>query len=202
MVNQHKVGILGGTFDPIHIAHLIIAEECRFQLDLAQVFFIPAGMPPHKQVKPLTNAEARIAMVQLAIATNPYFAVSRLDIDRPGPCYSADTVELLQQQLAPETDIYFIVGLDSLIDMPTWHEPLRLIRQCQLAVVGRPNYHADLDALEKQLPGISSRTRFVDAPQMEISSSMIQQRVRTGMPITYQVLEVVERYIQTHRLYH
>ena len=202
MVEQQKVGILGGTFDPIHIAHLIIAEECRCQLGLSRVFFIPAGAPPHKRAKPLTEAEARVAMVRLAVATNPNFVVSRMDIDRPGPCYSSDTVELLRRQLGPETDIHFIIGLDSLIDMPTWHEPSRLIQQCTLAVVGRPNYHADLDALEEQLPGIRSRTEFVPVPQMEISSTMIQQRVRSGMPIRYQVLEVVESYIRTHRLYH
>ena len=202
MVEQPRVGVLGGTFDPIHIAHLIIAEECRSQLDLAQVFFLPAGAPPHKLDKPLTDAESRVAMVRLAIANNPCFVVSRLDIDRPGPCYSADTIELLRRQLVPDTAIFFIVGLDSLIDMPLWHDPLRLIQQCVLAVVGRPNYHADMDSLERQLPGLHSHIRFVEVPQMEISSSMIQQRVRNGLPVKYQVLEVVERYIRTHRLYH
>ena len=191
-----------GRSTPSISPHLIIAEECRCHLGLARVFFIPAGTPPHKQAKPLTEAEARVTMVRLAIATNPNFVVSRMDIDRPGPCYSSDTVELLRRQLGPGTDIYFIIGLDSLIDMPTWHEPSRLIQQCTLAVVGRPNYHADLDALEEQLPGIGPRTQFVPVPQMEISSTMIQHRVRSGMPIRYQVLEVVESYIRTHRLYH
>ncbi len=136
MVNRRKVGLLGGTFDPIHIAHLIVAEACRSQLGLERVFFIPAGAPPHKLNKPVSLAQHRFAMTELAIASNPYFTVSRLDIDRPGPCYSTDTVRLLSEQLNNEVDLYFIIGTDSLMDMPTWHEPLQLIGLCRFAVVG------------------------------------------------------------------
>ena len=201
MVTSNKVGILGGTFDPIHIAHLIIAEECRFCLDLDRVFFVPAGIPPHKLSRPITDVEDRVKMIQLATASNPCFVLSRIDVDRPGPGYSVDTVELLRQQLGPEVEVYFIIGTDSLIDMPNWYAPRRLIQLCQFAVVGRPHYEVDMESLEAYLPGIGSRVHFVNAPEMPFSSSDIQRRVRSGLPIKYQVLDSVEEYIYTHKLY-
>jgi len=201
MVGERKVGLLGGTFDPIHIAHLIMAEECRSHLSLEQVFFVPAGIPPHKLNKPITSAEHRVDMVELAIASNPYFAVSRLDIDRPGPCYSIDTINLLSRQLADSVEIYFIIGTDSLIDMPTWHEPARLIELCRFAVVGRPSYQVDMDYLESVLPGVRSRIEFVDAPGISLSSSDIKRRIHSGHSIKYQVPESVEEYIYSHELY-
>ncbi len=201
MVNRRRAGLLGGTFDPIHIAHLIVAEACRSQLGLERVFFVPAGAPPHKLNKPVTLAQHRLAMTELAVASNPYFTVSRLDIDRPGPCYSTDTVSLLSEQLKNEVDLYFIIGTDSLMDMPTWHEPQRLIELCRFAVVGRPNYEADLEWLESVLPGVRSRVEFVEAPAIAISSSDIKRRIRMGHSIKYQVPESVEEYIYSHQLY-
>ena len=201
MVKERKVGLLGGTFDPIHIAHLIIAEECRSYLSLERIFFVPAGVPPHKLSKPITPPEHRIAMAELAIASNPYFTVSRLDIDRPGPCYSTDTVSLLSRQLGDQAEIYFIIGTDSLIDMPTWHEPARLIELCRFAVVGRPDYEVDMNYLESVLPGIRSRVELVDAPAISLSSSGIKRRIRSGHSIKYQVPEPVEEYIYNHQLY-
>lgn len=201
MVTRERAGFLGGTFDPVHIAHLIIAEECRFHLDLDRVFFVPAGEPPHKLVNPITDARHRIEMVQRAIASNPYFVLSRLDVDRPGPCYSVDTVQLLQDQLGPEAEIFFIIGTDSLMEMPAWHEPLRLIQLCWFAVVDRPGYQVDLKALESVLPGVSSRVTFVEAPEMSFSSSDIRRRVCFGLPIKYQVPGPVEDYIYGQKLY-
>lgn len=201
MVNSEKVGVLGGTFDPIHIAHLIIAEECRFHLELDRVFFVPVGTPPHKLSKPVTDAEYRLTMVELAIASNPNFVLSRIDIDRRGPCYSVDTIELLQNELGVDVEIYFIIGADSLMDMPNWHNPKRLLELCRFAVVRRPHYEVDMQSLETSLPGISSLVHFVQAPEMSFSSSNIQKRVRLGLPIKYQVLSSVEEYIYTQKLY-
>jgi nicotinate-nucleotide adenylyltransferase len=196
-----RVGVLGGTFDPIHYAHLVIAEESRARLQLDQVLFVPSGQPPHKLAKAITPAEHRIAMVQLAIASNTHFALSRLDVERCGPCYTVDLIEALVSQLGSSAEIHFIVGLDSLAEMPTWYEPARLIRSCRLAVVRRPGYRVDLVQLENTLPGIMSRLTFVDAPEMGISSSEIQHRVRAGLPIKYQLPESVEAYLLEHRLY-
>lgn len=196
-----KVGVLGGTFDPIHIAHLVIAEESRARLNLDEVRFVPAGSPPHKLNKHITDVEHRLAMVELAIASNPHFVLSRLDIDRPAPSYSVDTVESLRRELGPQARIYFIIGMDSLSEMPTWHEPGRLLTLCELAVINRPGYEVDMGQLEAILPGVGSRVAFVPAPEMSISSSDIQHRVGNGLPIKYQVLPVVEDYIYQHRLY-
>jgi len=196
-----RVGVLGGTFDPIHIAHLVIAEESRARLNLDEVLFVPAGTPPHKLNKHITAVEHRLAMIQLAIASNPYFVLSRLDIDRPAPSYSVDTIEALRRQLGPQVLIYFIIGMDSLSEMPTWHEPERLVALCEFAVINRPGYQVDLSQLETALPGVVPRVTFVPAPEISVSSSDIQHRVQMGFPIKYQVLPAVEDYIYQHRLY-
>ncbi len=196
-----RIGVLGGTFDPIHIGHLVIAEEARVELELEQVVFIPAGLPPHKLDYPLSPVEHRLAMVELAIASNPRFTISRVDIDRPGPSYSVDTIELLRGQWGAGVGIYFIMGSDSLRDILTWHEPQRLIRLCYFAVVNRPGYQADLEELETFLPGIASRVRMLHAPELAISSTEIRRRVHEGLPIKYQVPEAVEAYICQHHLY-
>ena len=201
MVKRERAGFLGGTFDPIHIAHLIIAEECRFRLNLNRVFFVPAGMPPHKLARPITDAAHRVAMVQLAVASNPNLVLSRLDVDRAGPCYSVDTVQLLQDQLGTEAEICFIIGADSLMEIPTWYDPMRLIQLCRFAIVRRPGYQVDLESMESLLPGISSRVTFLEAPEMSFSSSDIRRRVRSGLPIRYQVPDAVEEYIYAQKLY-
>ncbi|RLC61804.1 MAG: nicotinic acid mononucleotide adenylyltransferase [Chloroflexota bacterium] len=196
-----RIGVLGGTFDPIHIAHLAIAEEARTQLGLDKVVFVPAGLPPHKMDVHVSPAEHRLAMVELAIAGNPHFEVSRVDIDRFGPCYTVDTIALLREEWGPDVEIYFIMGSDSLADILTWHKPDRLIRLCRIVAVGRPGYRVDMDELERCLPGASQRILFINSPQLDVSSSEIQRRVRAGESIKYQVPEAVERYIYEHGLY-
>jgi nicotinate-nucleotide adenylyltransferase len=193
--------VLGGTFDPIHYAHLVVAEEARVRLQLDRVMFVPSGQPPHKVAKVVTPAQDRLAMVRLAIASNSRFELSRLDVDRCGPCYSVDLLEILASQLEPQDEIHFIVGLDSLAELPTWREPGRLISLCHLTVVRRPGYHVDLVRLETILPGLMARLEFIEAPEMGISSTEIQQRVRAGLPIKYQLPEAVEDYIAGHGLY-
>ena len=199
-----RVGVLGGTFDPIHIGHLVAAEEVRAQLGLDRVVFVPAGLPPHKLTDDVSSVDHRLAMVKLAIVSNPYFTVSRVDIDRFGPCYTVDTIELLRDewgQAAGDVELYFILGSDSLADIVTWHKPERLIRLCRLAVMERPGYRVDMDELERLLPGITSRVHFINSPQLDISSTDIQKRVRQGLPIKYQVPEAVEDYIYEYDLY-
>ena len=196
-----RVGVFGGTFDPIHIGHLVSAEEARVELKLERVVFVPAGLPPHKLDHVMSPVEHRLAMVELAIASNPHFAVSRVDIDRFGPCYTVDTIELLRDEWGPGVEIYFIMGSDSLLDILTWHNPRRLIRLCRFAVVSRPGYQVDLDELDALLPGLASRVQMLNAPELAISSTNIQRRVREGLSIKYQVPEAVEDYIHQHGLY-
>lgn len=196
-----RIGVLGGTFDPIHIGHLVIAEEARVELNLERVVFVPAGLPPHKLEHVLSPVAHRLAMVELAIASNPRFTLSRVDIDRSGPSYSVDTIALLRDEWGPDVDIYFIMGSDSLRDILTWHEPQRLIRLCYLAVVNRPSHQAELDELDALLPGIASRVRMLHAPELAISSTEIRRRVHEGLSIKYQVPEAVEAYIYQHQLY-
>ena len=197
-----RIGILGGTFDPIHYGHLFITEEARVRIPLERVLFVPAAQPPHKARTTITAPEHhRLRMVELAIASNPYFEVSMVDIDRPGPHYSVDMLALLQEEYGPQTQFYFIMGLDSLSEIPTWHEPARLLELCHLAVASREGYGADLQALEKTLPGISARTLLLDTPELEISSTDIERRIKEGLPIKYLLPEAVEEYIYAHRLY-
>jgi len=196
-----RVGVLGGTFDPIHNGHLVAAEEVRAQLRLDRVVFVPAGLPPHKLTDDVSSVDHRLAMVKLAVAGNPYFTVSHVDIDRFGPCYTVDTIELLRDEWGFEVELYFIMGSDSLADILTWHRPGRLIRLCRLAVMERPGYRVDMQELERMLPGIASRIHLINSPQLDISSTDIQRRVREGLPIKYQVPEAVEDYIYEHELY-
>ena len=196
-----RVGVFGGTFDPIHIGHLVSAEEVRVKLELERVVFVPARLPPHKLDQVVSPVEHRLAMVELAIASNLHLAVSRVDIDRSGPSYTVDTIKLLKDEWGPGVEIYFIMGSDSLLDILTWHEPRRLIKLCRFAVVSRPGYQVDLDELDDLLPGVASRVRMLNAPELAISSTDIQRRVREGLPIKYQVPEAVEDYIYQRKLY-
>ena len=198
---MRKIGVIGGTFDPVHYGHLAAAEEARITLNLERVLFVVANVPPHKLDEEVTPVEHRLAMVRLAINSNPHFAISRVDVDRPGPSYTVDTVSILQEQWGQETEIYFIMGLDSLMELPTWHQPERLIQLCRLVVVRRPGFELDMAQLEASLPGISSRVEILDMPEMDISSSDLQERVREGLSIRYQVPPEVERYINDHELY-
>jgi len=197
-----KVGVLGGSFDPIHYGHLVAAEEARAELGLACVIFVPAGQPPHKLHRVLSPPEVRLEMVNIAISTNPYFESSRVEIDRPGPHYTADTVAILRSQLGAQTDIFFIVGLDSLLEVATWRDPERLLNLCYLVAVTRPGYPAvDVTQLDMRIRRWADRIITLPIPQLDISSSNLRQRVRQGRPIKYQLPESVEQYILGHGLY-
>lgn len=198
---MQRIGVIGGTFDPIHYGHLAAAEEARVRVNLDKVLFVVALLPPHKLDEDVTPVEHRLAMVRLGIASNPHFEISRVDVDRPGPSYTVDTISILQEQWGPDTEMFFVMGLDSLVEVPTWHQPERLIRLCHLVAVSRPGFEVDMRQLEAFVPGISSRVEIIDMPEVEISSSDLQRRVKAGLPIKYQVPEEVEKYIIEHHLY-
>lgn len=194
------IGILGGTFDPPHNGHLLIAQEALTQLNLSQVLFAPTRQPPHKLGKDITSVEHRVEMVRLAIADDPKFALSRVDVDRVGPTYTVDTMRALREQL-PGTELFFIMGMDSLANLTTWHRPADLIRLCKLAVCARPGFAVDMGSLEHGLPGLSERVVFVRSLALDVSATELQQRVRAGKSIAECVPAVVARYIAAHGLY-
>jgi nicotinate-nucleotide adenylyltransferase len=196
-----RIGVIGGTFDPIHTGHLIIAEEARTRLGLSRVAFVPAGQPPHKLAHEITGPEHRFEMTRLAIADNEHFCVSCVDLDREGPCYTVDTVGLLQDAWGRDAEIHFLIGADSLADLPTWREPERLLRMCRLVAVTRPGHEVDLQALEQQLPGVSSLVEMLDTPTLDISSTEIRRRAHEGLSTRYLVPDAVARYIVEHGLY-
>lgn len=197
-----RLGILGGTFDPVHFGHLLAAEEARVALRLDRVLFAPAGDPPHKQGHSILPVAHRLAMIRLAVADNPAFVISTIDVDRPGPHYTVDMIQLLRDEWGTGADeTFFIMGGDSLAHLLTWHQPARLIELCRLAVVARPGYRADLAELEATLPGISHRLDWVEMPVLGVSSSDLQRRAREGRSIRYQVPAAVAEYVVEHRLY-
>jgi len=196
-----RVGVLGGTFDPIHIGHLILAEEAWFQLGLDCVYLAPSGDPPHKQDRQITPVEQRLCMAELASADVDYLKVSSIDAAREGPHYTVDMVRLLRQQLGPAVEIYFLMGMDSLRDLPRWHDPVWLVENCRLVALSRPDVELDWDSLNTALPGIRNRVIILDMPELEIASHALQKRVRNGQPIRHQVPRLVEAYIYKHELY-
>ncbi len=205
LANTRRIGVLGGTFDPVHYGHLVIAEEVYDTLRLAEMVFIPTGQPPHKTNEVVTAAGHRLAMLELAIASNPHFSVSRVDLDRPGPSYTVDTLRLLRKQWGEQAAIYFVIGWDSLEELLTWHDAAGVLQQLtHLVAVRRPGYNEAeeyRDWLEDRLPGIKQRLLVVEAPQLDISSTDLRVRVAEGRPIKYQTPESVEQYIVQYGLY-
>ena len=197
-----NIGVLGGTFDPIHLGHLAIAEEVRARLDLAEIIFIPTGLPWLRASSPSAAAEHRVQMVRLAIANKPYFKLSTLEIERAGPSYSVDTIAELQEQLGDKDKLFFILGYDSLATLPQWREPAQLIKMCRLVAVPRPGYSApDLKKLEAKIPALSQRVILLEKPEIDISAREIRNRVAHGLSVRRLVPEPVDRYIKQHRLY-
>jgi nicotinate-nucleotide adenylyltransferase len=197
-----KIGVLGGTFDPVHKGHLLMAEEARKSLDLSEILLIPAGQSLLKPAHSITPAEHRLQMLCLAIADKPYFKASATEVERPGPSYTVDTIAELQGQHGSGDDIFFILGWDSLAQLPSWREPFRLIQMCFLVAVPRPGYKCpDLKALEGSIPGISQRVVFLTKPQIDISASAIRELAARGLSLSQFVPETVEDYIRKHKLY-
>ena len=198
---RFRVGVFGGTFDPIHTGHLVLLEEARYELSLDVVYLMPVADPPHKQGCTISPVTKRIRMCELATAEADYIRISRIDADRPGPHYSADMVTLLQEEVGSHANICFLMGMDSLRDLLTWHEPERLMAQSTLVALSRADVEVDWTVLEAAIPGIRGQVRMIDMPELQISGSDIRERVRTGRPIRYQVPLLVEEYIRARGLY-
>jgi nicotinate-nucleotide adenylyltransferase len=197
-----KIGVLGGTFDPVHNGHLKIAEEALRLLGLAEVLMVPAGQPLLKPPHPITPAEHRLKMLQLATEASPYFKVSTIEIDRPGPSYTVETISALKNQYGDGFVIYFIIGCDTLAKLHEWKDPARLVSMCRLAVVPRPGYRRPGPAaLEKKIPGISQKLTFLDSPRTSISASKIRAMAARGISIRGLVPAPVDTYIKQHGLY-
>jgi nicotinate-nucleotide adenylyltransferase len=197
-----NIGVFGGTFDPIHLGHLAVAEEVRASLGLAEVLFIPAGHPWLKADRPISPAKPRVEMVNLAIVGHPHFKLSTCEVDRPGPSYAVDTIDILQQQLGTEARLFFFLGSDALSELPQWKEPSRLIQICHLVAFTRPGFALPpLESLESAIPGLSQHVTFVEVPQVDISATQIRNRVSRGASIHGLVPQAVERYIQEQGLY-
>ncbi len=197
-----NIGVLGGTFDPIHLGHLIVAEEVRARLNLAEILFIPAGQPWLKVNSPILAAEHRVQMVRLALGGKPYFKLSTMEIERAGPSYTVDTIAELKGQLGAEDKLFFILGWDNLAQLPQWQEPWRLVKLSHLVAVPRVGYPVpDLDSLEAIIPGLSQATTLFDTPQIDITASVIRNRVAQGLSVHHLVPEPVERYIREKGLY-
>ena len=197
-----NVGVLGGTFDPIHNGHIMVAEETRARLDLSEVLFVPAGWPWLKENNLISAAEHRVRMVRLAIAGQPYFKVSTMEIDRTGPSYTVDTIAELSAQLGDGDELFFILGWDNLAQLPRWRETSRLIEMCRLVAVPRPGYSLpDLDSLEAAIPGLSRRLLLQDKPKIDVDATEIRKRVARGSSVANLVPEPVEEYIRQHKLY-
>jgi nicotinate-nucleotide adenylyltransferase len=197
---MQRIGILGGTFDPPHVGHLILAEYSAEALELDHLFFVPAADPPHKQGETKTPVYHRLAMLQCAIADNARFSLSRIDVDRPGPHYSLDMVRIVRDEF-PQSDIYFVMGGDSFRDLPTWHNPQALIALCTIVVMRRPYDHIRPDMHEAILPRLATRVILIDAPLLEISSTDIGERLRQGRSVRYLVPDTVLTYINENNLY-
>ena len=197
-----KIGVLGGTFDPIHKGHIIVAEATIAQLNLTEVLFVPAGQPWLKEDRPILAAEHRVQMVHLAIANQPYCKLSTIEIDRAGPSYTVDTITELQSHLGAGDELFFILGWDNLSQLPQWREPSRLIKMCHLVAVPRPGYPLhDLNSLEAGIPGLSQRLILLDKPNIVIDATEIRNRVAKGLSIQYLVPESVDEYIRQNKLY-
>ena len=197
-----KLGILGGTFDPIHMGHLIIAQEAASRVALDEVWFIPTGQPWLKRGNRISPSHHRMEMVRLALGCNPGFKVSSIEVDRPGPSYTVDTLETLREGDAKGDSLFFILGMDSLETVHRWHQPQRLFELCTLVGVSRPEHRDfDLASLDRIRPGASGEVAIVDGPNIEISGAEIRRRVSQGLPITYWVPRAVEKYIHEHELY-
>jgi len=197
-----KVGVFGGTFDPVHLGHLAAAERVRCDLELEQVIFVPANISPFKLGHRHSASRHRLHMVQLAVRDNPHFGVSEIELERGGTSYTVDTIELLKAQ-KPDDELYFIMGMDSLLDLNGWKDVDRLIRMCRLVVVTRPGYEISREQLNLLgLPALVwERTTFLEVPGLDIASTDLRERIRRGQSVRYLLTSEVETYIRENGLY-
>jgi len=191
---------MGGTFDPVHHGHLFAAEEARARFELERVIFVPCGDPPHKRGMEVSAPEHRYIMCVLATAANPHFEVSRVEIDRQGPSYTIDTLRWFRERLGPDADLFFITGADAILEILTWREADAVLREARCIAVARPGH--DLSSLPTALGADrAAAVQVLDVPTLDISSTEIRERVRTGLPIRYLTSTPVVQYIAKETLY-
>lgn len=198
-----NIGIMGGTFDPVHIGHLVTAEEARQQYNLDKVLFVPAGQPPHKNRRAISETEHRYLMTVLAVINNPFFEVSRYEIDKNKPSYTIDTVRYFYKVLGKDKHIFFITGADAILEILTWHDYKELLDVCTFIAASRPGYSLKkiAERIKPHYPAVLSKVHLLENPAMSVSSTFIRERVRTGKTIKYLTAEAVEHYIYKNSLY-
>ncbi len=199
----YRLGVMGGSFDPVHVGHLIMAETVSDILHLDRVLFVPTGKQPLKLNRSVTPAEHRVAMVELAIRDNPHFALSRVDVNRPGPSYTSETIKLLRAEWGQPDKLamWLIMGADALDTFPRWRDPGAILARCRLAVVRRPDSSVDMTLLRAELPEIENALDWVEGPLIDISATDVRRRVSEGRSIRYRVPEAVREYIEANGLY-
>lgn len=197
-----RIGILGGTFDPIHVGHLMTAEAVRDEFGLDKVIFVPAAVPPHKMDQQVTEARHRYLMTVLATTSNPHFDVSSIEMDRPGPSYTIDTIYELRRQYGENTDLFFITGADAIAEIPTWDRIEELLGLCQFIAATRPGFLPNVDNIKEYFGELgNARIHRLETPELEISSTNIRDRLKRGFSIKYIVPPAVEDYIYKEGLY-
>lgn len=200
-MDKKRLGIFGGTFDPPHVGHLILAAEARDQLNLDCTIWVLTPDPPHKHGKEISSIEHRLAMVELAIRDDEGFSLSYVDIDRPGPHYTLDTIQILRQDY-PDYALIYLMGGDSLHDLPQWYMPNSFLESVDgIGVMRRPGDEVDLSQLIRALPTLLEKLNFVTAPLLEISAEQIRRRASQNHTYRYYLLPKIYKYIQTHKIY-
>lgn len=199
-----RLGIMGGTFDPVHYGHLVTAEEARVQFTLSQVLFVPNRYPPHKASEGVSDPEHRYRMTLLATMTNPYFAVSRMEIDRPGPSHTIDTITALRNGHEPH-DLFYITGADAILQIVRgeWERSAELLTLCQYIAASRPGFPLNVEEMRRHnaTGRVLDNLHLMEIPALTISSTDIRERVAAGRPIRYLVPDAVEAYVAKHGLY-
>lgn len=196
-----RLGIYGGTFDPVHYGHLLLAEQCREACHLDEVWFMPTGAPPHKQGVEIAPSKSRREMLEISVAGMPQFKVSTLELDRPGPHFTVETLSEIRHK-HPEDDLFLLVGRDSLAEFATWMEPEKIAELAVIVAANRGRGAIDMSKVTETLgAAIASRVQLVAMPGIDISASDLRQRIADGRSIRFQTPRAVEQYIAAHRLY-
>ena len=197
-----KIGVFGGTFDPPHIGHLILAQDAQAQLNLDHVLWVLTPFPPHKKNQKITTIQDRITMIILAVAGNRNFSLSRVEIDRKPPHFAVDTVALLKGK-SPEDKFFYLMGADSLNDLPTWHNPTHFVEICHgIGIMMRRGESVRPEELDACIPGLNNKLHFLETPLIEISGTEIRNRIENGKKFRYFVPDKIYHYILSHKLYH
>lgn len=200
-VAMQRIGIMGGTFDPIHYGHLVTAEQAHYQFKLDKVVFVPSGHPPHKVGKRITPAGHRHMMTVLATTSNPHFGTSSIEVDRVGPSYTIDTVRAFRDRYGDDASLYFITGADAILEMLEWKDSGDLLELCEFIAATRPGYVLHSDRIGQIFGDRANRIHFFEVPALAISSTDIRERFRQGRPVRYLLPDIVVSYIERAELY-